>query len=41
MYKYKTKNWKPSIREGTSMVVVNKYAYLYGGRSGIILNDIS
>ena len=40
-YKYRSIRWKPKIREGASLIYVNKYAYLYGGRSFEIMKDLS
>ena len=40
-YKYHSVKWKPKIREGASLFMMGKYAYMYGGRAGGIMKDLS
>jgi len=33
-YEISNNNWKPNVRENSTLVKFGKYAYLYAGRTG-------
>ena len=43
LYRYKMDNtgWKPEVREGASLIIVGKKAYLYAGIASNLKDDIN